>query len=66
MILHGDKHDYRSDSGIQSRQRETWSMGNFGDMAVFTTPVAGHLVRYARVTGEHEVLDVGQEPAWPR
>lgn len=44
---------------FKARQRETWSMGNFGDMAVFTTPVAGHLVRYARVTGDHEVLDVG-------
>jgi SAM-dependent methyltransferase len=41
------------------KQRETWTMGNFGDMAVFTTPVAGHLVRYARVTGGHAVLDVG-------
>jgi hypothetical protein len=30
---------------FKSKQRETWTMGNFGDMAVFTTPVAGHLVR---------------------
>ena len=44
---------------FKSRQRETWTMGNFGDMAVFTTPVAGHLVRYARVAGGQEVLDVG-------
>lgn len=43
----------------KSKQRETWTMGNFGDMAVFTTPVAGHLVRYAQVTGGQEVLDVG-------
>ncbi len=44
---------------FKSKQRETWTMGNFADMAVFTTPVAGHLVRYARVTSGHEVLDVG-------
>jgi hypothetical protein len=25
---------------FKSKQRETWTMGNFGDMAVFTTPVA--------------------------
>lgn len=44
---------------FKTKQRETWTMGNFGDMAVFTTPVAGHLVRYARVTGGQAVLDVG-------
>ena len=44
---------------FKSKQRETWTMGNFGDMAVFTTPVAGHLVRYAKVSGNHAVLDVG-------
>lgn len=44
---------------FKSRQRETWTMGNFGDMAVFTTPVAGHLVRYAGVSGGQAVLDVG-------
>lgn len=44
---------------FKSKQRETWTLGNFGDMAVFTTPVAGHLVRYAGVTGNHAVLDVG-------
>lgn len=44
---------------FKSKQRETWTMGNFGDMAVFTTPVAGHLVRYAGVTGGQAVLDVG-------
>jgi len=44
---------------FKSKQRETWTMGNFGDMAVFTTPVAGHLVRFARVTGGQAVLDVG-------
>ena len=44
---------------FKSKQRETWALGNFGDMAVFTTPVAGHLVRFAKVTGGHAVLDVG-------
>jgi SAM-dependent methyltransferase len=44
---------------FKTRQRETWTMGNFGDMAVFTTPVAGHMVRYAGVTGGQAVLDVG-------
>ena len=41
------------------KQRETWTMGNFGDIAVFTTPVAGHLVGFAGVSGGHAVLDVG-------
>lgn len=44
---------------FKARQRETWTLGNFGDMAVFTTPVAGHLVRYAGVTCGSAVLDVG-------
>jgi SAM-dependent methyltransferase len=44
---------------FKSKQRETWTMGNFGDMAVFTTPVAGHLVRYAGVTRGQAALDVG-------
>src|ERR1035438_2022351 len=44
---------------FKARQRETWTLGNFGDMAVFTTPVARHLVRYAKVTGGQAVLDVG-------
>lgn len=44
---------------FKTRQRETWTMGNFGDMAVFTTPVAGHLVRYAGVQGGQAVLDAG-------
>lgn len=44
---------------FKCRQRETWTLGNFGDMAVFTTPVAGHLVRFARLAGGQSVLDVG-------
>lgn len=41
------------------KQRETWSMGNFGDLAVFTTVVAGHLVNFSRVNDGQTVLDVG-------
>ena len=44
---------------FKSKQRETWTMGNFGDIAVFTTPVAGHLVNFAKVVGGQTVLDVG-------
>jgi SAM-dependent methyltransferase len=44
---------------FKTRQRETWTLGNFGDMAVFTTPVAGHLVRFAKVGNSHAVLDIG-------
>jgi SAM-dependent methyltransferase len=46
-------------SEFKTRQRETWALGNFGDVAVFTTPVAGHLVRFAGVTAGQAVLDVG-------
>ena len=44
---------------FKNKQRETWTLGNFGDMAIFTTPVAGHLVRFASVKGRQSVLDVG-------
>ena len=44
---------------FKSKQRETWALGNFGDMAVFTTAVAGHLVRFAKVGSGQAVLDVG-------
>lgn len=46
-------------SEFKSKQRELWTLGNFGDMAVFTTPVAGHLVRFANVIIGQKVLDVG-------
>ena len=46
-------------AAFKTKQRETWTMGNFGDMAVFTTPVAGHLARFAKVTAGQTVLDVG-------
>lgn len=44
---------------FKTKQRELWALGNFGDMAVFTTPVAGHLVRFAGVGDRQAVLDVG-------
>jgi SAM-dependent methyltransferase len=44
---------------FKAKQRELWSLGNFGDMAVFTTPVAGHLVRFAGIQAGQAVLDVG-------
>ncbi len=44
---------------FKSKQRELWALGNFGEMATFTTPVAGHLVRFAGVGSGHKVLDVG-------
>ena len=46
-------------SEFKSKQRETWSLGNFGDIAVFTTPVAGHLVHFAGVASGQALLDVG-------
>lgn len=46
-------------SEFKSRQRETWALGNFADIAVFTTPVAGHLARFAGVGHGQSVLDVG-------
>src|SRR5262245_51769407 len=44
---------------FKAKQREVWALGNFGDTAVFTTPVAGHLVRFAGVSAGDRVLDVG-------
>src|SRR6185295_1925139 len=44
---------------FKAKQREAWTLGNFGDAAVFTTPVAAHLVRFAGIQGGHNVLDVG-------
>ncbi|WP_418122119.1 class I SAM-dependent methyltransferase [Variovorax sp. 160MFSha2.1] len=42
---------------FKSRQREMWS--TFAPTAMFTTPVAGHLVRFAQVAQGETVLDVG-------
>lgn len=44
---------------FKAKQRETWAMGNFGEVAVFTAITAGHLVRFAGVRSGQGVLDVG-------
>ena len=42
---------------LKNRQREMWA--SFSPTALFTTPVAGHLVRFAQVSAGEAVLDVG-------
>jgi SAM-dependent methyltransferase len=42
---------------FKNRQREMWS--TFAPTAMFTTPVAGHLVRFAQIVEGESVLDVG-------
>lgn len=44
---------------FKAKQKETWALGNFGEVAVFTAQAAGHLVRFAGIQGGHNVLDVG-------
>lgn len=44
---------------FKNKQRETWALGNFGEVATFTTFTAGHLVRFAGVRDGQKVLDVG-------
>jgi ubiquinone/menaquinone biosynthesis C-methylase UbiE len=44
---------------FKAKQRETWALGNFGEVAVFTAQVAGHLVRFAGIRAGQNVLDVG-------
>ncbi|HVE40322.1 MAG TPA: methyltransferase domain-containing protein [Planctomycetota bacterium] len=44
---------------FKAKQRETWALGNFGDVAVFTAQAAGHLVRFAGVRPGQTLLDVG-------
>ena len=44
-------------SELKQRQREMWS--SFGPTALFTTPVAGHFVRFAGIVAGETVLDVG-------
>lgn len=44
---------------FKGKQREVWSQGNFGDVAVFTAQVSGHLVRFAGIRAGQRVLDVG-------
>jgi ubiquinone/menaquinone biosynthesis C-methylase UbiE len=42
----------------KAKQRETWALGDFGEVAAFTTQTAGHLVRFAGVRAGQTVLDV--------
>ena len=42
---------------FKEQQRQSWS--NFSPTAMFTTPVAGHLVRFAEIVPGQSVLDVG-------
>lgn len=44
---------------FKSKQKEIWALGNFADIAQFTMQAAGHLVRFAGVSGGQQVLDVG-------
>jgi SAM-dependent methyltransferase len=43
----------------KAKQKDTWTIGNFGDMAVFSAIPAGHLVRFAGIRAGQKVLDVG-------
>ncbi|MBT2303423.1 class I SAM-dependent methyltransferase [Variovorax paradoxus] len=42
---------------LKKRQREMWA--SFAPTAMFTTPVAGHLVKFAQIGAGETVLDVG-------
>jgi SAM-dependent methyltransferase len=42
---------------LKVRQREMWA--SFGPTAMFTTPVAAHLVKFAGISAGETVLDVG-------
>ena len=44
-------------AALKARQREMWS--SFTPTAIFTTPVAGQLVKFAGITAGEQVLDVG-------
>jgi SAM-dependent methyltransferase len=44
---------------FKTKQREAWALGNFGDIATFTTFAAGHLTRFAEVRETENVLDIG-------
>lgn len=46
-------------AAFKAKQRETWALGNFADIATFTTVPAGHIVRFAEVRSGQRVLDVG-------
>src|SRR5580692_12031232 len=42
---------------LKQRHREMWA--SFTPTAIFTTPVAGQLVKFARIATGEKVLDVG-------
>ena len=42
---------------LKKRQREMWA--SFTPTAMFTTPIAGHLVKFAGIVSGEKVLDVG-------
>ncbi len=42
---------------LKNRHREMWA--SFAPTAIFTTPVAGHLVKFADIAAGESVLDVG-------
>ncbi|MGE0723428.1 MAG: class I SAM-dependent methyltransferase [Alphaproteobacteria bacterium] len=44
-------------ANLKARQRELWS--SFAEAAIFTTPVAAHLVSFAGIGSGESVLDVG-------
>jgi SAM-dependent methyltransferase len=46
-------------SAFKAKQRETWALGDFNDVAVFTMIPAAHLVRFAGIRPGQSVLDVG-------
>src|SRR5215471_294478 len=43
--------------GFKARQREMWT--SFTPAAMFTTPIAGQLVKFAGIRSDENVLDVG-------
>jgi hypothetical protein len=42
---------------LKQRHREMWA--SFGPTALFTTPVAGHVVHFAGIATGETVLDIG-------
>jgi len=44
---------------FKAKQRETWALGNFAEVSVFTAQPAAQLVRFAGVRAGQTLLDVG-------